>query len=339
MNITFLRRAVQILAFLILIYGGFFIGVHHVDSAIMPFVKPPAEKVKMPHLEPKTQYETVFDTYFPTRTCRYVSSETRLYRACAMHFLTEVPIYGVPVKDFLPHLFFFLLLAFLLSRLLCGWLCPLGALQDFFSWIRKRLHLTYLRLPRFFLNFFERFRYAWLVFLFIMAVAIVIPALGLIPLQQDLNILTCNTCPGRILFPLLTGSSPGWWLFQTPLHAAISVLGLFFIALFFFSFFGKRLWCRVCPTGALLSLFNKAGGIVKVKDVKKCTKCGVCERVCPMDNKKVFQQKRKKIVNDYNCINCFRCVDKCPEKDCLQVKFFRWTIFRSRYCKNAQKDV
>jgi ferredoxin len=336
-NITILRRVVQIIFFAILIYGGIFITVKHVDSGILPFIKPPATSVKLENLEPATQYDEVFDTYFPVRTCRYVNTETRIYRACAMHFFTEAPIYGVPLKDFLPHLFFYLILAFLFARLLCGWACPLGAIQDFFNWIRKKLGLSYLKLPKFFLNFFEKFRYAWLVFLFIMAIAIVIPAIGLIPLQKELNILTCNTCPGRIAFPLLTGGVSGWWIFKSPLVTAISILGITFFVIFLLSFFGKRLWCKLCPNGALLSLFNKGGAITKVKDVEKCTKCGICERVCPMDNKKVFQEKNKKIVNSYNCINCFRCVDKCPEDDCLKVKFFKWTLFKSKYKEEKKK--
>jgi polyferredoxin len=169
----------------------------------------------------------------------------------------------------------------------------------------------------------------WLVVLFVVAVAIVIPVFGLTALQKDLNVLGCNTCPGRTIFPLLTGDIPGGWLFSSPLNAFLSILGLAFMLIFALSFFGKRLWCKLCPTGAMLSLFNMGGAVTKVKDIEKCTKCGVCERVCPMDNKKVFQEKKKKIVNSYNCINCFRCVDKCPEKDCLKVKFFKWTLFSS----------
>lgn len=330
-NITLIRRIVQVIALIFLIYGGFFITAQHIDSSFMPFIKQPENIVKPENIEPETHYDQVFDTYFPTRTCRYVNSETRLYRACAMHFLTEVPIYGVPFKDFLPHLLFFLLLSFILSRFMCGWLCPLGAIQDFLAWLRKKLHLNYLKLPKFFLDGFEKFRYFWLAVLFIMAVAIVVPALGLIPWQGDLNLITCNTCPGRIIFPLITGGTSGWWLFKNPISTVISLTSLLFLLIFLLSFFGKRLWCKICPTGALLSLFNKGGAITKVKDAEKCTKCGVCERVCPMDNKKVFEQKAKKIVNDFNCINCFRCVDKCPEDDCLKVKFFGLTVFRSAY--------
>lgn len=332
-KITTLRRIVQFVSFVILIFGGFFITVKHIDAGIMPFVTPPEGPVKPPNAEPTTSYDEVLDSYFPTRTCRYVSSETRVFRGCAMHFMTEIPIYGVPLADFLPHLIFFVVLAFLFSRMLCGWVCPLGAIQDFLAWIRKKLGLGYLKLPRFFLNAFERFHYFWLAFLFIMAVAIVVPLFGLIPYQRDLNLLACNTCPGRILFPLMTGGSPGWYLWSNPIGLTISILSLIFLTIFILSFFGKRLWCKLCPTGALLSLFNKGGAVIKVKDAEKCTKCGICERVCPMDNKKVFEEKNKRIVNSYSCINCFRCIDMCPEDNCLQVKWFRWTIFRSRYEK------
>jgi ferredoxin-type protein NapH len=337
MQIGTLRRTVQLSAFLILLYSGFFITAEHLGNKVLPFIAPPEDKnVKMDWLTPRTGYDEVFDAYLPVRTCRYVGSDTRLFRACAMHFLTEVPIYGVPLSDFLPHLLFFLLLAFLFSRMMCGWICPLGALQDFMSWIRTKIGLSRLRLPRLFYNIFEKFRYAWLVFLFIVAIAIVIPALGLVPLQKDLNILTCNTCPGRTVIPLLTGDAPGGWGFVTPLHIAISLMGLFFFSIFLLSFFGKRLWCKLCPTGALLSIFNKGSAVVKEKDVQRCTKCGVCERICPMDNRKVYREKHKRYVNDANCINCFRCVERCPEDDCLKGKFFKWTMFRSRY-RDARK--
>jgi ferredoxin len=335
-NITLIRRIVQIIVFILFIYSGFVITVKHIDSDFVPFITPPSERVKQDHLQPKTDYDEVFDSYFPSRTCRYLGSETRLFRACAIHFLTEIPMYGVPLKDSLPHIFIFIVLGFLLSRMLCGWFCPMGAFQDFLNWIRVKLHLQHLKLPRFFLNAFEKFRYLWLAFLFIMSVAIVVPALGLIKLQRDLNVLSCNTCPGRIVFPLITGDMPGWWFFGDPLNIIISLLGISFLILFFMSFFGKRLWCKICPTGALLSLFNKGGAIIKEKDVKKCTKCGICERVCPMDNKKVFDEKKKKIVNSYNCINCFRCTDKCPEDDCLKAKFFGWTMFTSKYKKKEK---
>ncbi|MFH1511679.1 MAG: 4Fe-4S binding protein [Candidatus Woesearchaeota archaeon] len=339
MHIAHKRIIVQVLAFLILIFGGFVITTNHLGSDILPFIKPPATgSVKPSYITPRTNYSEVFDTYLPVRTCRYLGSDTRIFRACSIHFFTEVPIYGVPLRDFLPHFFFFVLLAFLFSRLMCGWICPLGAIQDFLNWIRNKVGLSRWRLPKRFYKFFEKFRYIWLAFLFIMAVAIVIPALGLVPLQRDLNILSCNTCPGRTVFPIITGDMPGLWFFGNPLHFAIGLLGISFLTLFSLSFFGKRLWCKMCPNGAILSLFNKGSAITKEKDNLKCTKCGICERVCPMDNPKVLKEKNKKIVNDYNCINCYRCVDKCPEDNCLKVKFFKWTIFWSRYCKNDKKD-
>jgi ferredoxin-type protein NapH len=338
MRIGTIRRIVQISLFVVLIYAGFVITANHLGSSIFPFIKPPAQgNVKPDYITPRTNYTEVFDTYLPIKTCRYIGSDTRVFRACALHFFTETPIYGVPLKDFLPHFFLYMVLGFLFARLLCGWLCPLGAIQDFLNWIRLKLGMSRLRLPKPFYRFFEKFRYVWLAFLFVLAIAIVIPQLGLITLQKDLNIMTCNTCPARTVIPLITGDTPGFWVFTSPLHAAIAVLGILFLIIFLLSFFGKRLWCKICPNGALLSLFNKGSAITKEKDSNKCTKCGVCERVCPMDNEKVQKEKNKKIVNDFNCINCFRCVDKCPEDDALKVKWFRWSLFRSRYKKDDSK--
>jgi len=59
-----------------------------------------------------------------------------------------------------------------------------------------------------------------------------------------------------------------------------------------------------------------------------------------MDNETVFEEKVKKNVNSRDCINCFNCVEKCPEDDCLKVKFAGKEIFRSKYKpKTPSKDA
>jgi polyferredoxin len=101
--------------------------------------------------------------------------------------------------------------------------------------------------------------------------------------------------------------------------------------MFFLSFFIRRFWCRLCPSGALLALFNKGCLTTKEKDLQKCSKCGICYDVCPVDNEDVFMIKDRKVVNGTNCIMCFECVDKCPENDCLKVKFAGKTLMRSKF--------
>ena len=49
---------------------------------------------------------------------------------------------------------------------------------------------------------------------------------------------------------------------------------------------------------------------VKV-DLEKCTGCGTCEEVCPVEAIKVENEKAK--VDNDECVDCGTCVDECPE--------------------------
>lgn len=47
---------------------------------------------------------------------------------------------------------------------------------------------------------------------------------------------------------------------------------------------------------------------VKV-DKEKCTGCGACEEICPVDAIKVNEIAE---VDEETCIDCGTCVDECP---------------------------
>ena len=49
---------------------------------------------------------------------------------------------------------------------------------------------------------------------------------------------------------------------------------------------------------------------VKV-DLEKCTGCGTCEEVCPVEAIKVEDGKAK--VDEEECVECGTCVEECPE--------------------------
>ena len=46
-------------------------------------------------------------------------------------------------------------------------------------------------------------------------------------------------------------------------------------------------------------------------DEEKCTGCGTCEEVCPVEAIKVPDNKAK--IDAEACIECGACVDECPE--------------------------
>lgn len=64
--------------------------------------------------------------------------------------------------------------------------------------------------------------------------------------------------------------------------------------------FGQRLWFY----GKTISYKNKP----KI-DLKKCTRCGICVKNCPMGN---LDRKNGDIVHQDRCTMCYRCVNNCP---------------------------
>lgn len=42
-----------------------------------------------------------------------------------------------------------------------------------------------------------------------------------------------------------------------------------------------------------------------------CTKCGICVKICPMDN---FSIDDAGVRHNHNCTICYRCINACPEK-------------------------
>jgi formate hydrogenlyase subunit 6/NADH:ubiquinone oxidoreductase subunit I len=97
----------------------------------------------------------------------------------------------------------------------------------------------------------------------------------------------------------------------------------------------RRFWCRICPLGALTALFSsftpfKQVALTKLeKNAEKCTKCGVCKRVCPTQATDMYEKKGGD-VTESRCILCARCVEMCPYEGALSLKVAGKTLMKSR---------
>jgi NAD-dependent dihydropyrimidine dehydrogenase PreA subunit len=49
-----------------------------------------------------------------------------------------------------------------------------------------------------------------------------------------------------------------------------------------------------------------------VVDQEKCTGCGTCEDICPVEAIKV--EDVKAVVDDEACVDCGTCIEECSEK-------------------------
>jgi polyferredoxin len=199
--------------------------------------------------------------------------------------------------------------------------------------LRKRLGLPKLSLPEGLRNLLRLSGY---ILLSVILLTSIIAACEFLPwkIRHSLYIAGCQMCPSRFTFPYLVGF-PIVHTFGGPGLVPAILIILFCIAIIFTSLLGlgfifRRPWCMVCPNGVLLSIFNRGSMITKEKESLRCTGCGACFNGCSMQGDFIYHQRRQRIVNHADCILCFRCVDLCPQGDCLKVKFMGLVIFRSK---------
>lgn len=220
----------------------------------------------------------------------------------------------------------FSLLVLLLSKSWCGWICPFGALQDGISFLRKKLGIRESQFSWGLMDKLKSIKYILLIILIV--VPILIANVGLHP---DFTLPFCQICPEKLLMPVFE------WNFKyfaintiNPITIIMSLLSISLTAFFLVGmFFKDRFFCIFCPLLALMSAFDKIGFVRFNKKVDSCAGCGNCQRVCPVDIRRVHLEKEKENVLSPECMECFKCVEACPQDKTLSVKWLKWTLFSS----------
>jgi len=190
----------------------------------------------------------------------------------------------------------------LAGRAFCGWMCPIGTLQDMLvDWSRRlsgggKRHIRGKRskakfpieLPPKVDQWARYLKYLVLLIVLIASVKAVYP-----PLRE--------ICPARALFSFELGE---------PL--LVSVLITFIIT----SLLVKRFWCKyLCPLGAFLAITNKFAPLRVVINKNSCTNCGRCEAECPVDIPAIPDSMRS-----LECIQCLECIESCNVHDTVLLK-------------------
>lgn len=81
------------------------------------------------------------------------------------------------------------------------------------------------------------------------------------------------------------------------------------------SLFVTNLWCRyLCPYGGLLGLLSFLSPVKIRRNIRTCTDCLACTRVCPA----MIKVHKEKIVRSDECIGCLECVGVCPVEKTLE---------------------
>ncbi|MBE6959114.1 MAG: 4Fe-4S binding protein [Ruminococcaceae bacterium] len=182
------------------------------------------------------------------------------------------------------------------GRMICGWLCPFGLVQELLYKIKtpkiRKSPVT---------RVLSWLKYAILIF-FVLIVPIMY-AFRSTPLPAFCKyICPAGTLEGGLAL-LSNKANEGFFSMLGPLFTwkFLLMVSILVGAVFIF-----RLFCRfICPLGALYGLFNKLSFFGIQVDTSKCIHCGMCTNTCRLDIR---------YPGDQECISCGECVQACPTK-------------------------
>lgn len=185
--------------------------------------------------------------------------------------------------------------AVLFGPIICGFICPFGAIQDLLSRVGKKI---FKRKYNTFVSkkIDDKLKYLRYI---VLVLTLILTATSSIILLEALN----------------------------PYHAFLSIFNRKFSALGFIGFlilaiviitslFIQRPWCKyLCPYGAFLGLFNKIKVFRVVRNRETCVACKRCSKECPMS----IDVHKPQEVRELSCISCMECVGEkvCPKNSTI----------------------
>jgi ferredoxin len=190
---------------------------------------------------------------------------------------------------------------FFLGRFFCGFICPLGTLNQLTSWLARRRVSQERRVADNRVGPWRDLKY--LLLLFLLAGA----ALGSLQtgILAPLPLLTRGV--DLAVLPLLdTGGGP---LFPEPRQVAGAwLIGGLLLAILGLNFWLPRFFCRfLCPEGALLALCSRLAPWRMGKSrAGACGSCRRCEEYCEGGCAPSAE------ITTGECVLCCNCLDRCP---------------------------
>jgi polyferredoxin len=188
----------------------------------------------------------------------------------------------------------------LAGRAFCGWMCPVGGVQEFLArWARRagskrtgkgrpgRVHIP-VQLPGLADHWLRYAKYLILGLVLLASLTAVYPPLH-------------DFCPARALFSFKLETPLLWSVLLTFLVTSVLV---------------ERAWCKyLCPLGALLAVFNKVSPLRLRAERGRCNGCSRCDSICSMGIQDIPDNLRSA-----ECIRCLECLETCARDGSLTLK-------------------
>jgi polyferredoxin/Pyruvate/2-oxoacid:ferredoxin oxidoreductase delta subunit len=209
-----------------------------------------------------------------------------------------------------------------LGRVFCGWICPLGTLNNIVGSLRKK------RIVRSWHSFYKIKYYILIMILissaFTLQIAGIMDPISLLIRSFSLSVYPLTNSGLHSFFdalyrantPLLVDLSESAYgflkraflSFRQPHYLQAIFIGVIFFSILLLNIAEKRFWCKyLCPLGALLGLLSRFS-LLNREVSEGCTSCGLCNAACQGG----ALEGKEQAWRNTECFACFTCDDVCP---------------------------
>jgi len=194
-----------------------------------------------------------------------------------------------------------LLVGALVGRLLCGWVCPFGFVQD----LLHKIPSPKISLPKWTSN---------IKYLVLVMMVFALPFL----LGEQTWFSFCRICPAAALQVSMPAAIGSGFDLTGPMVVRFSVLfGVIVLVIL-----SSRAFCKVlCPIGALMSPLNYVSYWFVGLPREQCRVCKSCDKVCSTDDVPSERIRNNVPPNrSLDCIVCHECKHACEEATARQAE-------------------
>lgn len=189
-----------------------------------------------------------------------------------------------------------LVLSIIFRRSFCGFICPFGALQEFFGILGKKIFGKKFIMPKKIDKPMRYLKYFVLV-------------LTLYFTWKTATLIIDPYDPWAAYGHITSGftSLLGEYLVGTIILVLILIGSMLY----------DRFFCKyLCPMGAVYGIVSKISPSKIVRNENICIDCNLCSKSCPMNIDVANMQE----VTSSECISCQNCLISCPKKGALDYK-------------------
>jgi MauM/NapG family ferredoxin protein len=200
---------------------------------------------------------------------------------------------------------------FFLGRFFCGWICPLGSMNQFIGGIRSK---SSPRKSHISANRYKKWQ-ATKYYLLIAGLLTALFRVNIITWIDPFSLLVRSM--GVSILP--AAASKKYYVVYQPHYWPSVLMGVAFLALLLMNLRVTRFWCRaLCPLGALLGVAARWSLLGLHKDAATCNQCSRCLISCQGGDDPIGGALWHKA----ECHLCMNCVEACPHGS-LKFRFFR----------------